>query len=135
MHVRYFFLPRLVSLDQSNCSKFMSIQILKNTLHGKTFAENQFNTVITARKRSCRKIMFLHLSATLFTGEGSLSSGGVGVGSVQPRGLCPAGGVSVQQGGLCLGGSLSGRPPYGKERAVRILLECVLVVENVPIKV
>ena len=47
------------------------------------------------------------------------------------RGVCP--------GGLCLGSSLSrgsllGRPPspaqrpsYGKERAVRILLECILV--------
>ena len=40
-------------------------------------------------------------------------------------GLCP--------GGLCPGGSLSGRvsiretPPYGNERAVRILLECILV--------
>ena len=39
-------------------------------------------------------------------------------------------GVSVQ-GGLCPGGSLSGRPPpYGKERAVRILLECILVMQE-----
>ena len=36
------------------------------------------------------------------------------------------GGVSVQ-GGLCPVGAQSGRPPYGKERAVRILLECILV--------
>ena len=36
--------------------------------------------------------------------------------------LCPEGGwVSVR------GGSLSGRPLYGKERAVRILLECILI--------
>ena len=56
--------------------------------------------------------------------------------------VCPGGGVSVQwffvKGGLCLGGlcpeglcpgaSLSGRPPtYSNERAVRILLECILV--------
>ena len=40
--------------------------------------------------------------------------------------LCP--GVSVQESlGLCPGGSLSGRPPYGKEWEVRILLECILV--------
>ena len=35
-------------------------------------------------------------------------------------------------GGLCPGGSLSGEPPqtetpYGKERVVRTLLECILV--------
>ena len=35
--------------------------------------------------------------------------------------------VSVQ-GGLCLGESLLGRPPYSNEQAVRILLECILVV-------
>ena len=38
-------------------------------------------------------------------------------------------------GGLCPGGSLSGRPPdrdppYGNERAVRILLECILVINS-----
>ena len=51
--------------------------------------------------------------------------------------LCPGGGVSVQEG-ICSGclcpgvslsrRSLSGRPPYGKERAVRIPLECILLV-------
>ena len=51
--------------------------------------------IITTYKRSCGKVMFLHLSVILFTG----------------RGLCP--------GGLCPGGSLSRgsllqRPPrYG----------------------
>ena len=82
--------------------------------------------------------MFLHLSVILFT------VGGVSVPA------CTTGhmtrGVSVQGGGLCLGGSLSRgvsvqggwglcqgdplprqRPPYGNERAVRILLECILV--------
>ena len=59
------------------------------------------------------------------------------------RGLCPRGfcsgavsvqGVSVQRGGLCPGESLSGGslcqgrlPPHSEERAVRILLECILV--------
>ena len=51
------------------------------------------------------KVMFLHLCVILFTGRGI---------SVQ--------GVSVQ-GGLCQGDS----PPYGKVWAVRILLECFLV--------
>ena len=64
------------------------------------------NEIITARKRSCGKVLFLHLCVILLTG-GSLSMGS---------------GVSVQ------GGSLSGRPPYGTEWAIRILLECILVV-------
>ena len=43
--------------------------------------------------------------------------------------------VSVQGGCLCLGGSLSGTPPYGKERSVCILLECILVILNIsPLK-
>ena len=63
-------------------------------------------TCITAHRRSCGKVMFLHLSVILFMEEG---------------GLCAGGGVSVQ-GGLC-----QGDPPYGKEQAVRILLECILV--------
>ena len=46
------------------------------------------------------------------------AGGGVSV-SVK-GGLCP-GGVSVQ-GGLC-----QGDPPYGNERTVRILMECILV--------
>ena len=63
------------------------------------------------------KVMFLHLSVILFTGGGS-------------RWVYLGGG----EGGLCPGGSLSGEglcqedPPYGKERAVRILLECILVI-------
>ena len=55
------------------------------------------------------------------------------------RGLCPGGFLSRRvsvQGGLSPHGSLSrrvslsGRPPYGKEQAVRILLECILVYSN-----
>ena len=51
--------------------------------------------------------------------EGGLWPGG---------GLCP-GGVFVQEGGLCQGDSPCGQrtSPYEKERAVHILLECVLV--------
>ena len=50
--------------------------------------------------------------------------------------LCP--GASLCLGCLCPGGSLSGMgalchgdPPYDKERAVRILLECILVFNTV----
>ena len=61
--------------------------------------------LITARKRSLRRLCFhTCLSVILFTG-GSLS---------EWEGLCP--------------GGLSWRlPPYGNERAVRILLEYILV--------
>ena len=41
-------------------------------------------------------------------------------------GLCP-GDVCLRGGGLCLGGLCHGDSPYGNERAVRILLECILV--------
>ena len=34
----------------------------------------------------------------------------------------------VWEGGLCKGDPLTQTPPYGKERAVRILLECILVI-------
>ena len=70
-------------------------------------------------QRSWGKVMFLHVSVILFTGGSrSLSMGG----------LCPG-------GGLCQGVSLSGRglchgdPTYGNEQAVRILLECILIVQ------
>ena len=64
--------------------------------------------------------MFLHLSVILFRG-----------------GLCQ-GRVSVQGGGLYLGGSVQGGhcpgdlplPSYGNERAVQILLECILQVSH-----
>ena len=75
---------------------------------------------------------------------GSLS-GGLSLGGLCPGGLCPVGvsvqGVSVQRvsvrgvpvqgvlcpGGVCLVGLCHGNPPYSNERAVRILLECILV--------
>ena len=46
-------------------------------------------------------------------------------GGICPGGLCPGWGVSVQ------GGSLSRRPPYSNERVVRILLECILIINTV----
>ena len=88
------------------------------------------------------KIMFSHLSVILFTGvvsfQGGLSVqwGLCPVGSLS-GGLCPgwvsvwgslsrgslSRGVSVQEGG----GLCQEDPPYGNVRAVRILLECILV--------
>ena len=76
--------------------------------------------------------MFLHMSVKLFTGRGSLSGGlcpggcGVSIPGVSVQGVSLPGGVSVW-GGLCPGGLYYGDPPYGNERAVRILLECILV--------
>ena len=68
--------------------------------------------------------MFLHVSVILFTG-------GVSVSVLEGGGLCPGGSLSggaLSRGWALSGGSLSWRPPpYGNERAVRILLECILV--------
>ena len=88
--------------------------------------------LVTARKRSWGKVIFSQVSVCpqrrrgLGLCTGSLYSGGV------PVRVSLSGGISV-------GGSLSrrvfvqgslgqGDPPYGKERAVRIPLECILVI-------
>ena len=93
---------------------------------------------ITVRKRSLRRYCF-QSCLSVQAGGRSLSSGGLSL-----AGLCPGGslskGISVQgvlcprgplSGGLCRGGGgnlCQGDPPaYGKERPVRILLECILV--------
>ena len=79
--------------------------------------------------------MFLHVSVILFTGAGLCP--GVSVWGVSVQGGSGRG-VSVQ--GVSVRGSLSRRPPLGQEtpppgqrppygnvRAIRILLECILV--------
>ena len=60
---------------------------------------------------------------------GSLSRGGLCQGGFLSRGSLPEGSLSRGPcpGGLCPGVSLSGRPTYGNERAVHILLEFILV--------
>ena len=87
--------------------------LTKDTILWKPFIPSQMSVImlllvlITARKRSCGKVMFLHLSVILFTGR-SLSSGG----SLSSGCLCQVG-VSVKGGSLSRGvsvcrGSLSG---------------------------
>ena len=78
-----------------------------------------FLLLFTVHKRSCSKVMFLHLSVILFTG-GDLCPG---------RSLC-RGGVSFQVGSLSRGGegfSVVVTPRTVEERAVRILLESILL--------
>ena len=90
-----------------------------------------------------------------FGGEVSVSGFMFLPGSLCPGGFCPGGSLSggslsrgfLCQGYLCPGGNLSRgslskwvsvqetrpprqKPPYSKERAVRILLECILVFVN-----
>ena len=72
----------------------------------------------TARKRSYGKVMFLYLSVILVTG-GSLSKAGAG---------CLCSGGSLSKGvGTVQGVSVQGDPRTVEERALRILLECILV--------
>ena len=79
--------------------------------------------------------MFLYLYVILFIGGGSLSGGvggGLSGGVISVQGVSVQGEVSVQgvslSGGLSVqGGFCHGDPPYGYVRAVRILLECILV--------
>ena len=100
-------------------------------------------------QRKFAKVMFLHVSVCpqgisvqggLHAGGRSPSGGGLCPGEclcwgVSVQGTVSVQGVSVHGGGGSLsrgvsvwGGSLSWRhPPYGNERAVRILLECILV--------
>ena len=92
----------------------------------------------------------LHLCVSLGVSVPACTTGHMTRGSLIRGGLCPGGlspGVSVH-GGPCPGGFLSGSlcpgvsfwggslsrgvsvrdiPPYGNERAVRILPECILV--------
>ena len=93
-------------------------------------------SIITARKRSCGKVMFLQVSVILFTGwvpgpRGCLVRGvvpGPGGGCLV-LGLVPGPrGVPGSRGGAWSGGCLVEIPP-GRLllRAVRILLECILV--------
>ena len=93
--------------------------------------------IITARKRSCGKVMFLQVSVILSTGGGVLLSGGVSYrGSPIQRGISYLGGLSYPGGGMpaCTWATLykqlhSWWVSVGVEavQAVRILLECILV--------
>ena len=74
-----------------------------------------WKALITARKRSLRRLCF-HRCLSVHGGEGWSLSSGVSVSG----GLCPM--VSVKWG-LYHGDP----PPYGNEWEVRILLECILV--------
>ena len=92
--------------------------------------------VITARKRSCGKVMFLQVSVILFTG-----------GLPGPRGLPGPGGCLVLGGawslgvpgprGVWSGGWVPGGDPLGRLllRAVSIILECILVQEVMTFRV
>ena len=78
--------------------------------------------IFTARKRSCGKVVFLQVSVILFTGGGLVPGGGAGPGRVPGPGECLVRGGARSRG--VPGGDPSGRLLL---RAVRILLECILV--------
>ena len=69
--------------------------------------------IITARKRSCGNVMFLHVSVILFIEGGS---------AIHPPGPPPPEGTGDQTGSDII------PPQKPQKRAVHILLECFLVV-------
>ena len=73
--------------------------------------KNHYNRLLPPANEVWGKVMFLHPYVILLMGSWGLCLGG---------GLCPGGSLS----GVSLSTS---PPPYGKERAVRILLKCILV--------
>ena len=75
--------------------------------------------LITARKRSCGKVMFLTAVCDSVHRGVSVHGRGLCLGGISVAGISVGGERVSVQGGLC-----QGDPPYGKERAVRILLEC-----------
>ena len=90
---------------------------------------------ITARKRSLRRLCFYTCLSVSHSVEGCLHPGG-GRGVCIQGGLHPGGSASIGRGGIHLGGSTSRSRPTHRilrdtvnERAVRILLECILVTE------
>ena len=89
---------------------------------------------VTARKRSLRRLCFhrclsVHSGGVLGFCPGGLSLGGSLSGGVSVRGVSAQGALSGG-GSLSMGGLCQGEPPapmYGNEWAVRVLLECILV--------
>ena len=77
--------------------------------------------LITARKRSLGK-------GNIFTGVCLSTGGSMSTGGSLSRGVSVRGSFSPER--VSVWGSLSGRPPYSYVRAVRILLECILVPVN-----
>ena len=75
--------------------------------------------VSTARKRICRKVIFLHLSVILFTGVLSLAGG-----AILSR-VIPWKGVLWR--GILVRGCREGTSPSVNKQAIRILLECIHV--------
>ena len=100
--------------------------------------------IFTARKRSCGKVMFLQVSVILSTGGGTcmVAPGGVcdcsrgacmvasgGNAWLLLGGVCmvaPGGACVVAPRGMCMA-CTTGDGDMINERAVRILLECILV--------
>ena len=83
--------------------------------------------MFTARNSSCGKVMFSEAYVkNSFHGKGEEMSAQEGF---LPGGL-PPGGKSASGGGVCFGGADPPRPLRDtvNKRAVRILLECILVI-------
>ena len=96
---------------------------------------NEIVTIFTARKRNLRRLCF-HRCLSVHEG-GCMAGGMCGRGGMCSRGACMAGGVCVAGGGHVLQGAcMAHMSPLPQqilrdtvnERAVRILLECILVI-------
>ena len=110
----------MLSCPSSLCS---SVKLFnRDSIPGPVPVKYDLHFSLYRPQRSCGKAMLLHLCVILFT-RGDLCP------NMHHRshdqGFLSRGSLS---GGSLSGGSLSGRPPYSNARMVRILLECILVI-------
>ena len=110
----------MLSCPSSLCS---SVRLFnRDSIPGPVPVKYDLHFSLYRPQRSCGKAMFLHLCVILFTRGISVPTCTRGH---MTRGPLSRGSLS---GGSLSGGSLSGRPPYSNAWMVRILLECILVI-------
>ena len=97
--------------------------------HGQSTADDYVTIIVYYRpKRSCGKVMFLHVSVILFTG--GLCQGDPPPDRDPPGQRPPLPWTETSLPWTKTSLPWTETPPYDNERAVRILLECILVLHK-----